>query len=62
MSDVRAAGGPHGRVRDALHELERQYPPRVAEPGDVEETKHVARQTQTQHLEMNIEIMNIEYI
>lgn len=39
---VRAAGRPHRRVGHALHELERQHPPWVTEPCDVQEAQHVA--------------------
>lgn len=50
VSDVAAARGPHGRVRDTLDELEGQHPPRILQPGYIKEPKDVSAQTQAQHL------------
>jgi len=52
VGDVGAAGRPHRRVGDALHELERQNPPGVGQPRDVQESEYVAHEPQAQDLQI----------
>jgi hypothetical protein len=48
------------KKKRTLHELKGQHPPRVLQPGNVQEANHVANKTETQHLELQfvLDLMN----